>query len=83
LGRQSAGWETFWNLRAARPIDPAPKNWGPATMNFVALTTREPSQLNGPGPWFEAIPPAEIQPANLHTAQLARRLGITVAPSSR
>lgn len=74
LGRQSAGWETFWNIRAARPIDPVPKNWGPATMNFVALTTDQSSQLTGPGPWFEAIPPAEILPANLHAAQLARRL---------
>ncbi len=38
LGRQSAGWETFWNIRAAKPIAPPPNGWGPATMNFVGLS---------------------------------------------
>jgi len=77
LGRPSAGWETFWNIRAARPIDPMPDGWGPATMNFIGFATRQSSKLTGPGPWFEAIPPAALQPANLHAAQLARRLGTT------
>jgi hypothetical protein len=74
LGRQSAGWETFWNIRAARLIEPAPKSWGPATMNFVGLRTKYPSKLDVTGPWFEAISPANLAPTNLHAAQFARRL---------
>jgi hypothetical protein len=74
LGRQSAGWETFWNIRAARPIAPPPKGWGPISMNFVGLTTKTPSALDGKTGWFEAIPPGELQPGDLHAAQLARRL---------
>ncbi len=77
LGRQSAGWETFWNLRAARPIDLPPAGWGPRTMNFVGLT---PPPRRGPepkGPWVEALAEAKLVPADLHAAQLARRLGRT------
>jgi hypothetical protein len=74
LGRQSAGWATFWNIRATRLIEPAPKTWGPGTMNFIGLRTKFPSKLDGSGPWFEAISPKELSPANLHAAQFARRL---------
>ena len=74
LGRQSAGWTTFWNIRAARPLEPAPKTWGPVTMNFIGLRTKYPSKLEATAPWFEAIPPATLEPANLHAAQFAKRL---------
>ena len=37
LGRQSAGWETWWNIRAAKPLEPPPKGWGAPVMNFVGL----------------------------------------------
>ena len=37
IGRQSAGWETFWNIRAARPIEPPPKGWGAPSMNFLDI----------------------------------------------
>ena len=74
LGRQSAGWETFWNIRAARPIAPPPKGWGPVSMNFVGLTTQNPSALDGKTAWVEAIPEGPLQPGNLHAAQLARRI---------
>lgn len=74
LGRQSAGWETFWNLRAVKPLGPAPKGWGAATMNLVGFTTATPSATASEGWWFEAIPPATLEPKDLHAAQLARRL---------
>lgn len=73
LGRQSAGWETFWNIRAARPIEPPPVGWGAPSMNFVALTTVSAGMRDAKGWWFEVLPPARLQPRNLHTAQLARR----------
>ena len=74
LGRPSAGWSTFWNIRAAGFIAPPPKGWGPATMNFVGVRTKHPSKLDGTAPWWEAISPASLEPANLHAAQFARRL---------
>jgi hypothetical protein len=43
-------------------------------MNFVALQTDQPSETNLEGRWFEAIPPDQIIPQDLHAAQLARRL---------
>ena len=77
LGRQSAGWETFWNIRAARPIEPPPKGWGAPSLNFVGLTTKSPSMTDAKGWWFEVVAPERLQPRDLHAAQLARRLGPT------
>lgn len=74
LGRQSAGWETFWNIRAARLIDPPPKDWGPVTMNFVGVGTKGRSATDGKGVWWEAMPPADVKPSDLHAAQLGRRM---------
>lgn len=77
IGRQSAGWETFWNIRAAAPVAPPPKGWGPVTMNFVGVFTKTPTSIGPEGIWWEAIPPADLQPKDLHAAQLARRLSAT------
>lgn len=75
LGRHSAGWETFWNLRAAKPLAPPPPGWGPATMNLVGLVTATPSRTGRPDHcWFEAVPPSELEPQDLHAAQLGQRL---------
>lgn len=75
LGKHCAARGTFWNIRAARPLAYPPAAFGPASMNFVALQTDLPSQTDPDGRWWEAIPPAEIVPQDLHAAQLARRLG--------
>ena len=77
LGRQSASWETFWNIRAALPLPPPPKGWGPVSMNFVGLTTKTPSALGPKAAWFEALAPDQLQPADLHAAQLERRIAAT------
>jgi hypothetical protein len=77
LGRQSGGWETFWNVRAAKDQSAPPAGWGPWSMNFVGLTTTVASTKNIDGLWFEAIPPAALAPRDLHRAQLAKRLGAT------
>lgn len=76
LGRHSAGWETFWNLRAVKPLAPPAKDWAASTLNMVGLTTRLPSSTPADGWWFEAIPPAALEPKDLHAAQLARRLAV-------
>jgi len=51
-----------------------PASFGPSAMNFVGLQTKEATATNLRGKWFEAIPPAQLQPQNLHEAQLQRRL---------
>jgi hypothetical protein len=43
-------------------------------MNLVALETTQSSETTMDGKWFESIKHAEIQPQNLHAAQLRRRL---------
>lgn len=77
LGKNCAARGTFWNLRAKRPLAPPPSRFGPASMNFVGLTTRSPSVTDLDGTWFEAVAPARLVPPNIHEAQLARRLART------
>ena len=74
LGKHCAARGTFWNIRAARPQKLPPENFGPVSMNFVALQTGLPSEKDLIGRWFEAIPPDEIIPQDIHAAQLAKRL---------
>jgi len=74
LGRNCAAHGTFWNIRAAKR-QKYPENFGPASMNLVALQTTETSVTEPNSRWFEAIPPARIEPENLYQAQLKRRLG--------
>jgi len=78
LGKHCAARGTFWNIRAAVPQQYPPVAFGSASLNFVALQTELPSEKNSAGRWFEAIPPAEISPPDIHAAQLARRLGAKV-----
>ena len=75
LGKPCAARGTFWNIRASRPLSYPPADFGPDSMNLVAVQTSQPSEKNLTGRWFEAIPPADIMPQDIHAAQLARRLG--------
>jgi hypothetical protein len=74
LGHHCAAWGTFWNIRAARNLGWPPRGFAPDMINLVGLTTDMPRQLDPDGRWFEAIPPAELEPQNLWEAQRARRL---------
>ena len=74
LGRQCGARGTFWNIRTEQPQH-HPGGFGPASMNLVALTTKDKPSTDPKGRWFEAIPPDRISPKNLHEAQLLRRLG--------
>ncbi|MCH5378226.1 MAG: hypothetical protein JJ992_30080, partial [Planctomycetes bacterium] len=73
LGRHSASWETFWDIRSRRPQS-WPDGWGPDLMNLVGLTSSDPPVTNSSGRWFEPLDPERLQPRNLYDAQLARRL---------
>jgi hypothetical protein len=74
IGRQSAGWETFWNIRAQVPIAPPPKGWGAPNLTYVGLHSQTAAVREAAGLWFEPIPPATLQPSDLHAAQLDHRL---------
>jgi hypothetical protein len=81
LGRHSAAWETFWNIRARRPLSSWSAGWGPATMNFVGVKSEEKADLSPNGKWFEPIDPQALHPQNLHAAQLGRRLNAPDDPT--
>ncbi|HVR35281.1 MAG TPA: glycosyl hydrolase family 28-related protein [Methylomirabilota bacterium] len=74
LGKHCGARGTFWNIRADRPLDYPPEGFGPLSINLVALESQRPSETDPDGRWFEAIPPADIRPQNLHEAQLEKRL---------
>jgi hypothetical protein len=83
LGKHCAAWGTFWNIRAAQPLRSPDASFGPPLMNFIGLTTDEPTHTDPTGRWFEAIPPEKLHPQDLHAAQLARRLARKKATSLR
>lgn len=75
LGRHSAAWETFWNIRAARGQKWPPDNFGPNLMNFVGVQADNQENITSKtGRWFEKISPQQLQPQNLYEAQRERRL---------
>jgi hypothetical protein len=74
LGKHCGARGTFWNIRSAKPLSYPPAAFGPPSMNLVALETASPSDTTPDEKWFEAIKPSEIQPQDLHQAQLRRRL---------
>ncbi|MDB6018886.1 MAG: Pectate lyase superfamily protein [Pedosphaera sp.] len=76
LGKPSGARGTFWNIRSATPLHYPPADFGPPSMNFIALETAQPTQKSATNRWFEAIPTAKIIPQDLHAAQLARRLSL-------
>ncbi|MBI5801265.1 MAG: hypothetical protein HZA92_11175 [Verrucomicrobia bacterium] len=75
LGKHCGTRGTFWSIRAATPLSYPPAAFGPPTMNLVGLETKQATETSPDGKWFEAIKPTELQPQNLHEAQLRRRTG--------
>ena len=59
---------------ANRPQSYPPADFGPASMNLIAVETLQQSEKNLNGKWFEAISPNQIVPRDIYAAQLARRL---------
>jgi len=80
LGKHAAARNTFWNIRAAKPQSFPPTDFASIAINLIAVETRQPSEKNLNGKWFEAIPPSKISPQDIHAAQLARRLKATARP---
>jgi len=74
MGKHCGARGTFWCIKAQQDISPPPAEFGPDSVILVGLEASGESQKNHNGKWFEAIPPEKLQPADLHAAQLARRL---------
>ena len=74
LGKHCGARGTFWNVRSAVPQHYPPPDFGSISINVVAVQTDQPSEKNPAGRWFEAIPPGQILPQDIHAAQLVWRL---------
>ena len=72
-GLHTAAGATFWNIRAQTRV-PWPKGFGPDAINLIGLPMSDPPILDAQGRWQEDIPPGQLQPANLYSAMLAKRL---------
>ncbi|RYX80906.1 hypothetical protein EON83_26550 [bacterium] len=71
LGRNSAAWTTFWNIRAARPQAWPPTNYAPDMITLVGVQTDKPAQTDKEGRWFEPL--TAVEPTNLYDAQMEWR----------
>jgi ribosomal protein L21E len=79
-GAHTAAGATFWNIRTRQPASGV-RSLGIDAINIVGVNLREPKESLSRGLWFEAIPPGQVRPANLHAAMLRRRLnGAAPAP---
>ena len=73
LGKHCGARGTFWAIRSETSIQWPPAKFGPDSMNLVGIHTSKKTDTAPSGKWFEAIPPEDLHPADLHAAQLARR----------
>lgn len=78
LGRHCGAWSTWWNIRTERAVR-FPTGWAPDMIQLVGVRSDAPPLTRPDGPWFEPIPPDELQPQDIYQAQLRRRLGTAPA----
>lgn len=74
LGKHCGARTTFWAIRSQQPVGWPPDRFGPDSMTLVGFNSTADSVLSPDGRWFEIIDPYRIKPADLHAAQLTRRL---------
>jgi hypothetical protein len=76
-GKNCGAWQTFWNIRAEQPIPSPPEGFAPALINLVDVQASSGAEsiTESDGFWRENFAPGQtVQPADLHQAQLNRRL---------
>jgi autotransporter-associated beta strand protein len=75
---ESAARETLWNVSSTNSVttlpNPSPSRGLWPQPNFIGFKTTLATSRDPVLPWIEAIVPANLTPANLYDAQLARRL---------
>ena len=74
LGKNSAAYETFWNIKTTQPQKYPPNSFAPPLINIIGINSEEEAVTDKKGKWFEPIPPEKLLPQNLYKAQLAKRL---------
>lgn len=74
LGKNCGARGTFWCVWADKEMPMPPAKFGPNSINIVGVKINAESIKDREGKWFEAIPPELLKPADLHAAQLAKRL---------
>lgn len=74
LGKNCAAWGTFWNLRSKTPVPFPAKAFGPDLINVVGVPAAGAPAMSDTGKWYEPIAPGDLEPRDLHAAQLERRL---------
>ncbi|WP_309397905.1 glycosyl hydrolase family 28-related protein [Cerasicoccus maritimus] len=74
LGKHTAGNSVFWNLKSDFPVNMPAPGFGPATLAFVGFHSSDPTQKDPGSRWVETIWPDNLQPVDLHQAQLEKRL---------
>lgn len=74
LGRHSAARNTFWNIDADADFAMPDARFGPPSLNLIGLRLDPGTVSERPKFWVEAISPGKLVPADLHAAQLQRRL---------
>lgn len=74
LGKHAGAWTTLWGIRSERTISWPRGSFGPDIMNLVGLNSApEANAISPDGRWLEHIPPEQLEPRDLHQAQLDRR----------
>lgn len=74
LGAHCAARGTFWNIQAAKAIEAPDADFGPWSMNLVGVQMDIPAVTEPNSRWYEHTASADVQPENLHAAQLAERM---------
>ncbi len=74
LGKHAGARVTFWNLRAVGPLAEPPSAFAPWSVNLVGVDLGRPAVITPTGVWREIEPGTDVQPGNLHEAQVAKRL---------
>jgi hypothetical protein len=81
LGRHAGAWTTFWNVRTQQPQTWPPERYCPDLVNLIGLRSEETAIRDADGKWFEPVGgDGAIAPADLHRAQLERRLSKRDSP---
>ena len=73
LGKHAGAWTTFWGIETRRAVSWPRASFGPDMMNLVGLHSSEAESKSEAGKWFEVVEPQQLEPRDLHAAQLKRR----------
>ena len=74
LGKHCGARGTFWCIETEGRISRPPTRFGPDSINIVGIRIDGSSSKIRTGKWIEIIRPEKLHPADLHAAQLERRL---------